>query len=296
MRIARFLVSGQPTIAVDDGKGYIDLGALLAVRGMKSELTGNDPDRRIIRMLRRGMLDEDFIRGELNWMKKNGKDFSLNIESMKPLLPLMPGKIVCIARNWAAHAKEGGHETPENPVYFAKTDNTAIGYGDVIPLPQGMGRVDHEGELGVVILKQAKRVKAAEANQYIFGYTIVNDVTARAFQKELASGGRPWYAAKSMDGFAPIGPAIVLRSEAEPLAGKRIRVTVNGEIRQDGTVDDMIFKVPELIEAITKHVTLNPGDIIATGTPAGVSELHDGDEVAVEIDGIGRLVNPVKFA
>ncbi|MCF7810623.1 fumarylacetoacetate hydrolase family protein [bacterium] len=229
-------------------------------------------------------------------MKRNGKNFSLNVEGLTPLLPLMPGKIICIARNWAAHAKEGGHETPENPVYFAKTDNTAIGYGETIPLPQGLGRVDHEGELGVVILKQAKKVKAADAGKFIFGYTIVNDVTARAFQKELAATGRPWYAAKSMDGFAPIGPAIVLRNEAEPIDGKRIKVTVNNEIRQDGTVDDMIFKVPELIEAITKHVTLNPGDIIATGTPAGVGELHEGDEVAVEIDGIGRLVNPVKMA
>jgi len=294
MRIARFLCAGRPTIAVDGGNGYVDFGAILESRGFGSEIKGQDPDRRMIRMLRRGMLDEEFIREQLESVKRTGGGFKLDIEGKMPLLPLRPGKIVCIARNWADHAKEGGHEPPKHPVYFAKTDNCAIGYGESIPLPEGFGRIDHEGELGVLISRQATRVKASDYGDYVLGYTVFNDVTAREFQQELAREGRPWYAAKSMDGFGPLGPAIVMRAEAEPIAGKRIRVWVNGKLRQDGKTDDMLFKVPELIEEITRHVTLVPGDMIATGTPAGVGELHDGDVVAVEIDGIGRLENPVK--
>ena len=296
MRIARFMLAGRPTIAIDAGEGYVDFGNLLEARGYHSEFTAKDPEKRIIRMMQRGMLEEDFIKGELVWAKHAGKSFHLELGGLKPLLPLRPGKIICIARNWAAHAREGGHEAPNRPVFFAKTENCAIGFGDPISLPAGIGRVDHEGELGVVMAKQASRVNAEEAGNYIFGYTIINDVTARAFQHELAKEGRPWYAAKSMDGFAPIGPAIVFRKEVEPVKGKSIRVTVNGEIKQDGSTDDMIFKVPELIEAITRYVTLMPGDMIATGTPAGVSEMHPGDEVTIDIDGIGRLVNPVVAA
>ena len=294
MRIARFTIEGRPCIAVDGGDGYVDFGAIIEAHGFRSELTGKDPERRIIRILSRGMLDETFIREELDWAKRSGNYCFLDVEGLTPLLPLRPGKIICIARNWAAHAKEGNHETPDEPFYFAKTENSAIGYGEKIPLRAEIGRVDHEGELGVVISKKASRVSNEETSSFILGYTVINDVTARALQRELAGEGRPWYLAKSMDGFAPMGPCIVLCNEAEPLKGKKIRVMVNGEIRQDGSIDDMIFKVPELIEAVSRYITLMPGDIIATGTPAGVSELYDGDEVAVEIDGIGRLVNPVE--
>jgi len=296
MRIARFLIADRPTIAVDGGEGYVDFGAILEAHGFRSELSGKDPERRIIRMLRRGMFEEEFICAELEWAKSNGVQSGLDVEGLKPMLPLRPGKIICIARNWADHAREGSHKVPDKPFYFAKTDNCVIGYGEPIMLPEGVGRVDHEGELGVMISRKATRVKAEDSGRYILGYTIVNDVTARAFQRELISGGLPWYAAKSMDGFGPLGPAIVLRGEAEPLDGKRIRVWVNGELRQNGVLDDMIFKVPQLIEEITGHITLMPGDVIAAGTPEGVSELHDGDEVAIEIDGIGRLANPVAAA
>ncbi len=293
MRIAMFKIAGHPTIAVDAGDGYVDFGGILEAHGYVSELGDKDPERRIIRMLRRGMFEEGFIREELEWAKRTGKHDLLDVGGMKPTLPLRPGKIVCIARNWADHAREGGHEAPEKPFYFVKTDNCAIGYGEPIPLPEGIGQVDHEGELGVVISRKATRVKTEESDTYILGYTIVNDVTARTFQRELISSGLPWYAAKSMDGFAPLGPAIVMRNEAEPLDNKRLRVWVNGNLKQDGVIKDMIFKVPQLIEEITKHVTLMPGDMIATGTPGGVGELHDGEEVAIEIDGIGRLVNTV---
>lgn len=293
MRIARFMLSGRPTIAVDRGEGWVDFGAILESHGFRSEIADRDPDSRIIRMLRRGMFDRSFVEGELDWAARSGISLPLDVEGLTPLLPLKPGKIVCMARNWAEHAREGGHDTPEKPIYFVKTENCAIGPGEPVPLPEGIGRVDYEGELGVVISGSTAMVSAADVEKYILGYTILNDITARELQHELAGKGLPWYMAKSMDGFAPVGPWVVLRDDMEPLEGKRIRVTVNGELKQDGVLDDMIWHVPQIIEAISRHITLFPGDIIATGTPAGVGEIHPGDEVVVEIDGIGRLTNPV---
>jgi len=293
MKIARFLIGGRPTVAVDDGAGFTDYGALLESRGYKSEIAGAEPDRRLIRMLRRGLLDPQFIREQLEWARHSGRNFLLDTGKSAPLLPLRPTKIICMARNWAGHAKEGGHPLPDQPIFFAKTDNCACGPGDPIRIPDGIGRVDHEGELGVVIARRVSRVSAVEAMNSVLGYTIINDVTAREFQRRLAGEGFPWFQAKSLDSFAPLGPWIVTRDAMEPLEGKRIRITVNGELRQDGLLDDLHFKVPQILEAISRHITMIPGDIIATGTPSGVGPIKAGDEVAVEIDGIGRLVNPV---
>ena len=295
MKIARFLIKGRPAVAVDGGEGFVDFGAILEARGWRSEITGADPERRLINMLRRGMLDEDFILEQMEWLPKSGQSarWRLEVDGLAPLLPLRPPKIICLARNWVSHAREQGHELPDRPVYFAKTENAAIGPGEPIRIPGGIGRVEHEGELGVVISNRASGVAAGDAGKFILGYTIVNDVTARELQRDLAREGRPWFAAKSMDSFAPIGPWIVTRSQMEPLSSKRIRVAVNGELRQDGILDDMHWGVEQLIEAITRYITLRSGDIIATGTPSGVGELKPGDEVVVEIDGIGQLVNPV---
>ena len=287
------MIGGRPRIAINDGRGFIDFGAVLEARGIPSEITGTDPARRLIRMMKRGMLEEDYIAEHLRWAQTSGKDYRFDTGGLTPMLPLRPCKIICVARNWETHAREGGHELPERPIYFAKTENCAIGPGIPIPLPKNIGRIDHEGELGVIICRNARRVKSAEAAKYILGYTVVNDITARELQHELAQQSWPWYAAKSIDSFAPIGPYIVTKSEAEPLNKKRIRVTVNGEIRQDGNLDDMHWKVPDLIEEITRFITLEPGDLIATGTPSGVGPIKSGDNVEVAIDGIGRLSNPV---
>lgn len=294
MRIARFFIRNRPVVAISEGDGFLDFGAIVEARGFRSEVADRDPDTHLIRMLKRGMLDEEYIKEQLNWVKIRKLDFKLDTKGLPPLLPLRPGKIVCLARNYAAHAKESGHEPPPNAVYFAKTENCAIGHLQPFVLPEELGRIDHEGELGVVISKVANKVQASHAGEYILGYTIVNDITARAFQKELGAAGMPWYAAKSLDGSAPIGPWIVSPSQFEPLDGKRITVKVNGEIRQDGVLDDMIWKVPQLIELISRYITLYPGDIISTGTPSGVSPLKKGDEVIVEIDGLGMLKTPIE--
>lgn len=293
MKIMRFSSRNRTSIAVNDGDGWIDYGALLEFQGINLEILELEADRHLTHMLKWGLLERDYIRKSLNAVDSENDEFQLNEKVFKPLLPLRPGKIVCVARNWEDHAKEGGHDLPDNPVIFVKTENCAIGPNESIFAPSELGRVDHEGELGVIIGRKASRVKAKDAGKYIHSYTIVNDVTARAFQRKLAENGWPWYVAKSMDNSAPIGPWLVMPDEAEPLTGKRIRVTVNGEIRQDGSLDDMHWKIPELIEAITKYITLNVGDVISTGTPSGVGPITDGDTVEVKIDGIGTLTNPV---
>ena len=294
MRIARFMVAGRPTLAVDNGDGFLDFGALLESRGYKSEIAGADSERRLIRMLNRGLLEPEFIREQLEWAQHSGRNFMLDVRKLTPLLPLRPSKIIGMARNWALHAKEGGHKLPDRPIFFAKTENCAVGPGDKIRIPKGIGAVHHEGELGVVIGKTASGISAADAGGVILGYTIVNDVTARELQKTLTGEGFPWFQAKAMDTFAPLGPWIVTPDQMEPLSGKHIRVTVNGKPRQDGVLDDMHFGVPQIIEAISQFITLAPGDLIATGTPSGVGPILAGDEVVVEIDGIGRLENPVE--
>ncbi len=294
MRIARFSIAGTPIVAVDAGDGFIDYETLLESRGFALPKLGQNPERFIIRMIRNGLFDLEFIRENIDFARHSGLDLHLEPQLLKPLLLYRPCKFICMARNYRDHAKEGGHKVPSKPNYFIKTDNCAIGPGESIILHKGLGRVDYEGELGVVIGKKASKVKAEYAEKYILGYTIVNDVTAREFQKQLASEGLPWAAAKSLDSFAPMGPWIEMEMTPEEVSEKRIIVRVNGEKKQDALIKDMIFNIRELIEFITATITLNTGDIIATGTPSGVGPLKSGDEVEVEIEGIGKLINPVK--
>lgn len=293
MRIARFLIAGRPTVAINMGQGYLDYGPILEARGFGSEIKSSDPERRVIRMLRHGLFDAGFVQEQVEWALHCGQDFWLNTRGCTPLLPFRPFKIVCMAKNYREHAKEGGSDVPTEPIFFVKTENCAIGTGEPIRVPTHLGRVDHEGELAVVISRHAQGVKAEEASRFILGYTLVNDVTAREYQKSLGARGLPWYQAKSRDTFAPIGPEIVTQDEAGDVESKRIKVTVNGELRQDGAIADMVWKIPQLIETVTGVVTLMPGDIISTGTPAGVGPIKPGDKVVVEVEGIGQLSNPV---
>lgn len=296
MRIARFMLSGRPTVVVDAGDGFMDIGAILEKRGYSSETSGVDPERRLVRMLKRGLLDPDFLQEQIQWAKRAGFKAGVNTAGLVPLLPLRPSKIVGMARNWKTHAQEGGHRLPDRPIFFAKTENCAIGPEVPIKVPNELGRVDHEGELGVVISRKAVAVKAEEADKFILGYLIVNDVTARDLQHALAADGYPWFQAKSRDTFAPLGPWIVTAEQMHPLQDKRIRVTVSGEVRQQGKLGEMHFSVPEIIAAVSAQVALFPGDVVACGTPAGVGPLKPGDTVKVAIEGIGELANPVETA
>ena len=197
-----------------------------------------------------------------------------------------PSKIVCVGRNYADHAKELGNEVPAEPILFLKPPSAVIGHGATIVLPPQSQRVEHESELAIVVGKEARKVSAARWRDYVQGFTCANDVTARDLQKKDVQFTR----GKSFDTFCPLGPWI--ETDLDPSA-LRVTARVNGAIRQDGNTRQMIFPPPVLLEFITSIMTLLPGDVILTGTPAGVGPLLAGDTVEVEIEGIGTLRNVV---
>ena len=214
-----------------------------------------------------------------------------------PLSITRPGKIVCVGLNYHDHAEEGGQDLPKAPLLFAKWPNTLIGDGEPIVLPAESTEVDYEAELGVVIGTTAKHVSERDALDVVEGYICVNDVTAR----DLQFGDGQWTRGKSPDTFCPVGPRLVPREEIEDPQALAIRCVLNGQTMQESSTSQMIFSVAEIIAYVTRVITLERGDLIATGTPAGVGVfrdpkvlLKDGDEVSVEIEGLGTLTNPVE--
>ncbi len=215
-------------------------------------------------------------------MKYDGR--RLSVKDVTFLPPVSPTKIVAIGLNYRDHAKEFGKAMPDEPLIFIKPTTALIGNGDDIVYPALSQRVDYEGELAVVIGKTAKRVSVEQAKEHIFGYTIMNDVTARDLQAKDVQYTR----AKGFDTFAPVGPWIETELAPENLS---IKTTVNGAVKQDGTTADMHFSVAQIISFVSQVMTLLPGDIISTGTPPGIGPMNRGDSVEVEIQGIGRLKN-----
>ena len=203
------------------------------------------------------------------------------------LPPIRPGKILCVGRNYAAHAEEQGVEVPENPLLFLKPPSALIAAGEAIRLPPQSNRVEHEGELVVVIGKPGRRISVDRAGEHIFGYTIGNDVTARDLQR--ADG--QWTRGKGFDTFCPLGPWI--ETEFDP-SDAVLTCRVNGDLKQMASTRDMVFDIPRLIAYASSVMTLEPGDILMTGTPSGISPLSPGDVVEVTIEGIGTLTNPVE--
>ncbi|HEX6271228.1 MAG TPA: fumarylacetoacetate hydrolase family protein [Anaerolineales bacterium] len=215
------------------------------------------------------------------------KEAETPLADVKLLAPSQPGKIICVGRNYIEHAKELGNEVPQVPLIFLKPPSSVINPNDTIILPPQSTQVEHEGELVVVIGKRGRHIMAGSAKKYILGYTIGNDVTARDLQKI----DDQWTRAKGFDTFCPFGPWI--DTDFDP-ADSVVTCRVNGQMRQMASTRDMVFNVGTLIAYISSVMTLEPGDLIFTGTPAGVGELRNGDEVVVEIEGLGVLKNSVK--
>jgi 2-keto-4-pentenoate hydratase/2-oxohepta-3-ene-1,7-dioic acid hydratase in catechol pathway len=216
-----------------------------------------------------------------------GAELLRGLEGLKIVAPVVPSKIVAVGLNYRAHAAEQGKPLPPEPLIFIKPSTSVIGPGDAIVIPPGIGRVDHEAEVGVVIGRRATRVPASEASRYILGVTAVNDVTAREIQRREGQYTRP----KGFDTFAPVGPAIALGLDPDDLG---VEGWVNAERRQASSTRDLIFPVAELVAFISSVMTLLPGDIISTGTPAGIGPVVPGDVVRVTVAGVGDLVNPVE--
>jgi 2-keto-4-pentenoate hydratase/2-oxohepta-3-ene-1,7-dioic acid hydratase in catechol pathway len=211
------------------------------------------------------------------------------LEDVRLLAPVIPSKVVAVARNYPEHAAEMGNPLPERPMLFFKPATSVIGPGDPIPIPGEAGRVDHEAELGAVIGRLCRGVSEDDASRFILGYTCANDVTVRDWQK--ADG--QWARAKGSDGFCPLGPWV--ETELDP-TNVAVTSRVNGEPRQSGRSSDMVFSPAWLVSYISRTITLLPGDVVLTGTPPGVGPMSDGDRVEVEVEGIGVLENPVAAA
>jgi 2,4-didehydro-3-deoxy-L-rhamnonate hydrolase len=213
------------------------------------------------------------------------------------MLPIeRPGKIICVGLNYRDHAEEQGARLPEAPMLFAKWPNALIGPGEQIVVPPIVERCDYEAELGAVIGARVRNVAVENALEAVAGYVCVNDVSARDLQR----ADRQWTRGKSLDTFCPVGPRLVPRDEIPDPQRLTLRAILNGKTMQESTTANMIFSVAELIEYVTRAITLEPGDLIVTGTPGGVGEFRDpqvflqpGDEITIEIEGIGSLTNPV---
>lgn len=252
MKIYRYLTEGKTSFAIDRGRGICRVEADSVFEAART---------------------------------KPGED-GKPVTGAVPAAPLIPGKIVAVGRNYADHAKELGNAPPAEPLLFLKPPSTVVGPDQPIVIPSASSRVDFEGELAIVIGRQARRVPARAWRDFVLGFTCANDVTARDLQKKDVQFTR----GKSFDTFCPLGPCIVTDLDPSDLA---LKTRLNGETRQDARTSQMIFDPAVLMEFITAIMTLFPGDIILTGTPAGVAPMSAGDTVEIEIEGIGILRNPL---
>lgn len=241
-----------------------------------------------------GTVYQGLLRGNMVDLVKGDPGGSLEdlrvsypLSRVRLLPPVEPQTLFCIGRNYADHAKELGNDVPEEPLVFLKARSALLPPEGSIEIPSWVGRVDYEGELGVVIRKPCRRVTEEQALDYVLGYTCFNDVTARDLQKKDGQFTR----AKGFDTFAAVGPCVA--TGLDP-AAIRLKTFLNGKLVQSGSTADLIFSIPYLVRFLSRIMTLNPGDIIATGTPAGVGPVSPGDRVDVQIEGIGVLSNPFR--
>lgn len=303
MKLVTFLAGGQMRWGAARGDTLIDLNLaramFLASRGLEARYLATDA----LDFIRQGETALDAANETLEFLgSRIFEGIVFKTSAVKWLAPVLnPPKIVGIGLNYRAHRQEQSDvATPAYPVLFPKFPTSVIGQGETIKWdPAITQKVDYEAELGVVIGKRATRVAAANALDYVFGYCNLNDISARDLQFD-EQGGKQWTRGKSLDTFCPFGPYIVSKDEFSNPQNLSVRCAVNGTVMQEGNTEDMIASVAQLIEFITRSITLVPGDLIATGTPPGVGHyrkppvyLKSGDVVEVEVQGLGRLTNPV---
>ncbi|MDG5786742.1 fumarylacetoacetate hydrolase family protein [Evansella sp. AB-P1] len=298
MQLVTFQVNEEPLLGVLKKDSVINLKALSSlynegepakyVQDMLSLIEQRDESLTYVEKLLAYYDQNDTIRTTVEFQ----------LEDVKLLAPISnPGKVVCVGNNYMDHCREQNVEPPEKPLIFSKWPSCIVGPDELVELPEESEQVDYEAELVVIIGKEGKNIKAEEAFDYVFGYTIMNDISARDVQ--FADG--QWVRGKSFDTFAPLGPTIVTKDEIENPQNVKIKLDVNGETLQDSNTEHMIFDIPYILSYLSKGFTFKPGDVVATGTPHGVGVfrepkifLKSGDICTIEIEHIGTLKNPIK--
>jgi len=275
LKLVRFEQSGKVSLGVEEGTAVVRL----------------DFEPEMQKLIAKHSADPSGIRALAERARPRDRIPAAGAKMLAPIF--RPGKIVCLGRNYEAHARESGAPIPDEPIIFPKASSAVIGPGEPIIHHKICKRVDHEVELAVVIGEPAWRTSKEDALKKVFGYTVVNDVSAREMQKKDIASGKPWFRSKSLDTFCPMGPRIVTADEIKDPQDLQLECRVNKEVRQRGNTRDMIFGVDRLVEFISMHMTLEPGDIISTGTPEGIAPIVPGDVVECEVEGVGILSNPV---
>ncbi|MBC8139073.1 MAG: fumarylacetoacetate hydrolase family protein [Fibrella sp.] len=294
MKIAYLEIDGVRTVAMahTDGNLY-SIPRLLALSGAGIPVPGT-----VLDAAADGTALANAVSNAIASLTMSGDTEQAIVPSASRLLaPLpRPNRILAIGRNYAEHAKEQGASVTEEPIVFLKASQSVIAPDEAIRIPEGIGRVDFEAELMVVLGSGGKNIVEADAMSHVAGYTVFNDVTARTMQKKAQSSNHPWFLSKSLDTFGPMGPYLITPDEVPDPHDLRISLTVNGEPKQDDTTASMVFRIPFLIAYLSRFFALEPGDVIATGTPSGIGAIVPGDIVSVVVEGIGTLSNPVEAA
>jgi 5-oxopent-3-ene-1,2,5-tricarboxylate decarboxylase/2-hydroxyhepta-2,4-diene-1,7-dioate isomerase len=297
MKIAQYEYSGGRCVGIQHKGIWINYSKAEAFFTLKDSRVAVERMNTIAFMLETGMWDPSRMRQVLDFVGRTNLLPHLALPKTARLkAPLQrPPKIVALGLNYVLHAKEGSFDVPREPIIFVKVGSSVIGPEETVRIPRGMGRMDHEVELAVVIGRKASEVRKREAYKYVAGYTIVNDVSARDVQTRDLEKKHPWFRSKSYDTFTPMGPWIATADELPHPVHVDLECRVNGKVRQKANTRDLVFDIPTVIEFITRYITLDPGDVISTGTPAGIGPIKHGDMMVCTVQGIGSLRNPVRF-
>ncbi len=300
MRLVTYTRLGVPSIGLEIDSGILDIPEAASRFGRTYHIRGASFPNTMIDLLKweSGIEVVSQIFDTFNNTPESERPMTYDKSKIELKAPIdCPGKIIALGLNYRDHIEETGKDVPEFPVIFAKFASSVIGPNQEIVIPSVSKKIDWEVELGIVIGKSCKNVSEADALDYVAGYTIINDVTARDLQKRDVQ----WLRAKSIDTFCPMGPCIVTKDELKDGSGLALSTKVNGELKQESNTSNLLFAVPQIIAYLSKSFTLDPGDVISTGTPSGVGfarsppeYLTSGDEVELFIEGIGTLRNTVK--
>ncbi len=292
MKLITYQFNGETKLGALSGENVIDLASAYAASGQAGAFPAD-----MIALLKEGDAGLGKARSAL-LASADASAHTVPIMAVSFLPPVVrAGKVIALGRNYAEHAKEGGAEVPDYPMWFHKTHTSLNGHLQPVIIPPGTSKVDYEGELAVIIGKTCKQVSVEDALDYVAGYAVANDISARDWQRRTSQ----FAAGKMVDTFGPLGPALVTKDEVADVQNLRIRTHLNGELMQDGNTKDMIFSVAFSIADLSRICTLEVGDVILTGTPEGVGFarkppvfMQAGDMISVDIEGLGVLTNPLK--